>query len=274
MSKELFPVIEITEEAFSTYSRTQFPRSRERALCRAIEQRCIIAGQLPESAFLLLNCNREKVRYLPGDSALTSQRPELRCWEDTSLGAPFGSTILQQGAQVRNALNPALLANSIVNIIDPYLISGSGPAHADGLKQLIELSKLKAITAITKLDKIEHLSTISKWLKDNIDHNCELKVSLQQKHNLHDRFMGLINTTTHTDWQALSIGYGLTALTDAKKRRTCLARITSEHFLNTWKEAEKRCTWQILRSSDVPPSSSQWKFKKNCHDMAIYQRKK
>ncbi|MFA7481770.1 MAG: hypothetical protein WC314_14780 [Vulcanimicrobiota bacterium] len=296
MSKELFPIVKFTEEAFLKYAEKRFPLSRERALRRAIEQRCIIVGKLPTAASLL-ECNREAFLHLsPETNPPSEQITDLDKWEDSCLGRPFESAVLKQGDNVLETLRPALLSNSVVQVIDPYLVPYCRRRiRTKGLLYLVSPpAKIRAINAITKLfdrnqphggqssddfSPEKRATDIARWLAEKLQEPLNVKILLHERiprnspHVLHDRFIGFSSSpNVDTAWHALSIGYGLAALTQERQTLTCLARVTAKHFLDTWNAAEEGCTWQILRNSDRKLDSCQWEFIKEYKGIAIYHR--
>lgn len=295
MSTEIFPTIELTAEAFDTFRSSNFPLARRRALRRAIEQRCIVVGDLPSNTSGL-EINRDGILRLSDAKDIIPERiTDIDTWEDSSLGRPFDSTVLEQGKGVLAALRPALVSNALVHIIDPYLLPyerGGGRIYATGLKTILSHpSKVRAVNAITKLyDRNQFESSnrtrfrprqravdIARWIQQNLDDTREVKVLLHERrdnhHGLHDRFIGF-NSRAIVDsaWHALSIGYGLTAVTTGNRTLTCLARITAHHFLSAWRNAEKYCTWMVLRTRFCNEIGN-WKRRERLgSDLFVYER--
>ena len=276
MSDELFPVVGLAKDLFAGYAHEicgpngseihyRFPRARERALQRVLSQRCIVAGEVPASPEHL----SLRPRRWHGEGGKNTPHRLLKnidTWED-HLGHVFGTTIVRQGQPVLSALRPAFQSNHIVFVVDPYLAFANYNKSQDryvlepaGLKMLLNASSnLRVVQGVGKFrdhrdDGNMAAERIARWLLKN-DSGKSVTLFLyepfdersRQKPALHDRFMGFAESLeTDSSWHAVSLGYGLAALTDGNGTETCLARITSSHFQTTWNRARSYCTWAVV----------------------------
>ncbi len=275
---DVFPVLCLSQELLSSLSCSDFPNSRLRALRRALKERCLVkfsnSGQasVPDGERIIKN---RDLRVLDSNCPIKGEvLDDIDRWEESCLGKSFASCVVKQGSSVREALKPGLMANRALWVIDPHLFSldKNGRLHAKGLELLLNgASTIQVFKAIVKLRHSTELEKhnlkesdfcqrVSEWLKAKLQHLSSAEISLiDASADVHDRFLGLSTAVERADfWHAVSIGYGMTGLTDKKQNLVCVARITSEHFIDAWEIATKRSKWQVHVGQELVQSKSGW----------------
>lgn len=264
---KIFPILCFAREAFQGYS--SWPRSRERAFLRAVRELCLLTGDLPNLPEPFKELTRV-ARSIPPEHLTTETEilKTLENWEDILAGT-FSSEVLIQGQAVKKAIEPALISSRIFYVIDPYLLSYKPERplspYSDGLRYLLSY-KPKILQGIATLgfedftdpQKHERIKGIVQLLADQPETTAITIFLYPNGSPIHDRFIGFCNRTEDSHWHALSLGYGLSALSECSQKPTCLARISTQHFKEVWQLALDQCCWCITRDPNCSDLGGGW----------------